>query len=330
MAADPIDAFWAWWAKHETLLADAMHHGPEAWFIEPMGRQVAALGDGLSWNFGPGRHAQHHFALSAGGDPALRVVAERWRQRGPGDGPRFEFHTARQPAAQPEELAFGRQGGPPFAFADLRFDASPDEARQRFHLTVHHPLFDGLSEEARMRLAFLALDHSLGEDAVETWVGAVEAVEAGPPGDAHDVRSLVALVAEAPQRWPEPAWGMFSATDPDSGQALVLGLCTSAKFLDDPLFDTLVQVRFPYEADEEGMPLPEERERVTALWAAVEAELGDAVRSLCRQTGAGLRVEWHYVMGEGDAKRALEAMAAELPGSGVHTIHDPGWRALPA
>src|SRR5688572_19616606 len=93
--SDAIDAFWTWWAQNADALERAIGDRSLPDWAPRISERVKAIDGRLDWEFGAGRRAPHYFCLSAKGDPVLRVLAERWRSRGPSDHPVFEFHASR-------------------------------------------------------------------------------------------------------------------------------------------------------------------------------------------------------------------------------------------
>jgi len=326
--ADPVAAFWQWWAAHRAEILGDLHNSRAGW-IQPLTARVHGIHADLDWEFGPGRRAKHLLALSANGDPRLRPTLERWRLAGPQDDPDFEFYTARQ-ASPGERDGAMEWNGIEVPYADFRFAVEARDHQQRWDIVVHHPKLAALGEAAP-NLVFVVLDDLLGEDGVETWMGGIDWTSEPPPDDALDVSALRSLVDGAEERWPELTWIVAQAAHPDTGARIVFSGCAAAKFLKEPLFDTLCMARLPFAADEEGMPLGEEKARVDGFEDALLAELGDRVRVWCRGTGNAERVMWIYLMAEnGPDRAALDRLAGEHPGH-VELMYswDPGWRALP-
>ncbi|MBT2548027.1 hypothetical protein, partial [Arthrobacter sp. ISL-65] len=99
-----ISAFWRWWsAEGVNLLNGAVTTGDYRDLPDTLDAMIKAIGPGLSWETAPGIRARHQFCVSGGGDPGLRVLAERWRRAAPAPTPMWEFAAARQ--RQPGMLA---------------------------------------------------------------------------------------------------------------------------------------------------------------------------------------------------------------------------------
>jgi hypothetical protein len=88
---DGILAFWSWWPTARTRIEHAITGGGfSSELVDEIGAHVDALG-GLDWELAPGAAAKHAFVVSANGDPALRVIAELWRQHGPAPDSTWEY-----------------------------------------------------------------------------------------------------------------------------------------------------------------------------------------------------------------------------------------------
>ena len=326
-----IEAFWMWWAENLDLLEhEVATAGAEATFITPLSAHVTAIHPDLDWEFGKGHTAQHHLCLSAKGNDRLRVIAERWRAAGPGDNDLFEFHCARQRlAGNPADMGLGF-GDVQLPFDQFRFALEQDDTRQRFHIVAHHPVFAEIDEEGRARMLFISLDNILGEDAVETWIGAIEGSADPAPEHAIGPEVLQRLVDGALERWPDRSWAIFRGTHPDTEMPMVLAACASHKYLLDPLFDTLCLVRIPYEVAQDGMPSPQTREWLDTFDDRASDAMGDQIRLLARETGNGARTVWIYLRAEnGPERRQIDGLIAEYEDATLTFHWDPGWRRMP-
>lgn len=331
MGLQAIRDFWTWWADARDHILEHIHDGHGADWIEPLSERVAAIDSGLQWEFGPGRVAEHHLAVTAAGDPRLRVKAEQWRAMGPGADARIEFHCARQRMAADPMGACLSFGELEVDFALLGVEVEVDDTEQRFHLVCRHPALEQVDSEHHLRILLVLLDNLLGEDALETWVGRITSGEGPPEGEELSVLELRGLLDGVAQRWPEHNYVIARAVDPDTELPLIYMGISSAKYLRAPLFDTLGVARLPYVVGLEGMPTPEEKARVDAFDQVVEDQLQGQVQVMCRRTGAGERVVWMVLLGEsGPGRMALEGLADAHPGHVELTFTwDPGWRGLP-
>ena len=330
MSNQAIADFWLWWAENRPRVLAGLHDQDADW-VRVFSEKIAAIDPALEWEFGRGREAAHHLAVSATGDPRLRVLAEKWRARGPAPDEAFEFHCSRQRMpSSPMEAAI-RFGDLHLDYAGLGFEVTIDDHVQRFHVVCRHPTLDAIPEEHRLRVVYVMLDNLLGEDALETWVGDIAVESSNTECVEVNAQELQSLVDSAPTRWPEHNWVVAQATEPESGQTLVYTGMASAKYLRAPLFDTMCVARLPYAPQDGGMPASEDLARVDGFHRVVEDRLQDEVMVLWRRTGAGERMLWMALMADnGPGRTALEALAEGHPGHVELTFSwDPGWRSLP-
>lgn len=331
-ASSDIADFWLWWADARQSVLDCYDGGAEPTFVAALSERVDAIHPDLQWEFGPGRDRPHQLTVTAVGDPALRVTANRWQAAAP-DDPNFEFYTARQ--RHPELMVSIDFGTGQVDFAAFRVGVRIDDDRQRFDLFVYHPQFSELHEDQIPQILWVVLDNALGEDAVVTWIGEVEWVRVLPQEtEGLEVWTLAELrdaVDDVASRWPEDAYVVARAVDRETGADLIYTGCRSAKYLRHPGFDTLCLARLPYADRGDGMPGPEEAARLDVFQDVLEAALGDQALVLCRSTGDGHRRIWMYLQAEnGPERRILEEHAAAHTGPvELRFSWDPGWRAYP-
>ena len=201
-AALAIREFWRWWLTARARFEAAIGDGGWAGLPDEMNRRVASIAPELEWEFCRGRQATHALVVSAAGSRQLRPLAERWYRAAPVADRTWEYHPARQadPRAFAHRLGFGDRE---LDLADLRFGYEPDDNRRQIDVSVYHPAFDQVAERDRDHVAFLALDWLLGEDAVEAWIGVIEATTDGSDaGDAGDgLRAAVGALADEPPLW---------------------------------------------------------------------------------------------------------------------------------
>jgi hypothetical protein len=191
-----IDAFWRWWPSVRPRLEASI--GGAGWdqrLIDEVDEHVSAIHPELSWELNPGRRAENAFCLSAHGDPDLRGVTERWVRSAPPADQGWEFHPSRP--ARPELTL--RIGEDEIAPAEVVCHFEIDEAAGTIDVTLHHPAFARLDDDARDHAAFLVLDGALGEDAVERWIGSIESLPTAPQA-AGPLSELVNLVGELSHR----------------------------------------------------------------------------------------------------------------------------------
>jgi hypothetical protein len=175
---DGIAAFWAWWAGRKYAVAAAIEAGTVVELVEEISSAVKAIDNGLAWELGPGHSAKHSFCVSSEGDISLRPTTQRWLISAPSPDETWEYLAARQGG----KLLVLEVGPAKLNQEDFRIGIVPDEGRRRLNVALFHPGHAGLPREAQLQSAFLFLDHCLGEDDVERWVGHVELAETEPAG----------------------------------------------------------------------------------------------------------------------------------------------------
>ncbi|WP_404385706.1 hypothetical protein LL946_05820 [Knoellia locipacati] len=249
-----IEAFWQWWTgEGARLTADAIAAGDPSHLVEPISSRVKAVDDRLAWELGPGRVAQHVLVVSPEGDPDVRAVARRWLRAAPepATDETWEYADARQRGTCDGSLAIGPHS---IRFSEVVVGAR----REGSHLdvSIHHPSFRDLPEQARQQVTMLALDEAIGENDVETWLGGITpAVEA--PLDGFPLAQLAPLVdglaAEHRDESGEPTWVLLQGQGPRGrviASAQVPLAATSA-----PELDRHVAVQVPFsDLTEDGLP----------------------------------------------------------------------------
>jgi hypothetical protein len=207
-AVDAIERFWVWWAGRSADLAAAFSAGrlPDE-MIEEIRTRVAEIDPRLDWEFGRGRGSEHHLCVSGDGDPELRVVAERWRRRGPHPDATWQFYAARQ-AADVAGCSLSFEGHE-IDLDSLRCGAEIDTAVERMHIAVHHPALAAIDDRVlALRITLIALDNALGEDDVERWIGSIDVVAKEPSG-AFLLADLPARVARLSRESTGDRWAIL-------------------------------------------------------------------------------------------------------------------------
>jgi hypothetical protein len=328
-AHSTIDPFWAWWASACAEVTEAVEAGRTERVEELIGPQVAAVHPDLEWEFGAGQAAKHLFVVSSGGRPELRPLAERWRRAGPGDDDAWEFRPSRQ--ADPNAFLSGHvmsAGGVEVNIAGVLARADVDDHRCRLDVSVYHPRFFEMTEHARAHLAFLVLDWAIGEDDVERWLGAVEAVTVEPL-DPISVSMLASVVEQAAERWAGDRWAVMEGWH---GQhRLMARIRHPLHRVDHPLFDQHVGVRLPY-ADmlPDGLPGEEALRDLRAFEEALVGRLGHSARLVAQETSVGERMLHLYGDSTASVVPLIEAMLGAYQGgtASVSGHDDPAWRLL--
>lgn len=188
--ADPIGAFWSWWSTSgATAVADAVTRRQPTDVNEELNERIAQISPDLEWELGPGLHAAHVLIVTAAGNPVQRAVARRWLRAAPPSDQTWEYADLRRPGPA---VTIQFDGLPPVATDESVVSIEPDSAS--VHVGVHHPVFASLSVDAQRRVTFLILDLVLGEEMVETWVGAIDTLPAPPRTPYRSIRCCL--------RWP--------------------------------------------------------------------------------------------------------------------------------
>jgi hypothetical protein len=322
-----IAEFWAFWQRSAAELEAAIEGGTLLDWVEEIQQRVEAVDEGLDWEFGAGRTAQHYFCVSAKGDPELRVVAERWRAAGPPDGPVFEFHASRPGTGAGNVVLQLDQAR--FGFADFRFQVEVDEARERVHVKVFHPVFADVDEKLRMTATFLVLDGVLGEDEVERWLGHIELLE-GPVDGLVDPEGLLGAVEALRSRSSGERFAVLQGTTA-AGKPVFVTANLAVKRVDHLLLDTHFALTLKLKsARPDGLTTREEADELNALEDELSAELGTDAVWLGRETAEGKRIVHYHAAGEGPVAARLAAWAAAHPAHEpqVEATRDPSWSTL--
>ena len=190
-----IAEFWSWWETdghdYAATLFDGDRQDPKALqsFARAVGDLIAPLD--LAFETGSGRVARHLLVVTAAGDPDLRAVADRWLAAAPAHDEAFEYAAYRQPVADPSGIKLVYEGTP-FDISDTTVVA--DVQGRTVDVAVTHPGFASAPEEVQGQVTFLFLDALLGEEAVESTIGAIS-WSGTPSPSAIPLLDLPALVA---------------------------------------------------------------------------------------------------------------------------------------
>lgn len=332
MSREAIDAFWAWWRGGASAgFAEAFDgpRAPDGELIGALSEHVAAIDPSLDWEFGSGRSSRHHLCLSAKGDPVLRVVAERWRKRGPEPDAVWEFYSARQGSrGEVSDLSL-EIAGVTVALGALTFRIEVDDSTERIDVVGHHPAFAALADEQLAKqILFIGLDNLLGEDGVERWIGGVDLSTTRPASaiSAHDLASAVdALAARATGE----RWAVLRGEI--EGRRIFVTLNRAIKRVDHLLLDMHVSVTLPLRAPTpEGLTTDEEAASLNRMEDELVAALGAHAVLIGRETGSGRRTLHLHVAEGGPARGILDRWAARHPDYpvAVDTEMDPRWNIL--
>jgi hypothetical protein len=306
-----IVEFWMWWDRARARVATAIADGTVEQLADEISSRVSAIHEDLQWELSPGRATEHSLVVAPGGDARLRATVARWLASAPAGDTLFEYYGARQ--ADDDVLASKIQiAGKELDLSELRFGFTVDDDAHDVDVSVFHPGFATLPEQARGQLTFLALDWALGEERVETWVGAVETALTPPP-NLRSGRELQAAVAELAARHAEPVFAILGAeTKRGPLMATVQLPLRSARW---PRFDTHVSVTTSFVKRDNGLPTEDALTQLRELEDRLEAALnGDGVM-IGHETCAGSRTIHVYVDGATHASDAVTGAARSGPAS---------------
>jgi hypothetical protein len=330
---DTIPAFWAWWTSEGAASCSAAiaDKAPER-IAEEMSRRVESVHRGLAWELAAGQLSAHRLVVTAEGNPDLRSVARRWLLAAPDADETWSYDDHRAPVEDPTGIALrGGPDAPDIGFADIVLSAR--KAGSRLDVTIHHPAFAQLPEEAQRQVAFLALDAALGENDTELWIGQI-GTALQPPIDGFGLLALRSLVAdlrrESLDQDGRPGWALLQGEGPEGP---VLAAARSPLHpLFGPMFTRHVAVLVPYAArTEAGLPAPESLEALRALEDRLDTAVGPDGLLAAHESSAGTRTFHLYVDPEAGAVDRVAEAVDDWPDGDVPvrvTDPDPGWEAV--
>ena len=330
-AVDRVDArarrFWSWWAGARDTVATAVEAGAATRLRSLVEPRVRDYHRELTWHVGPGPGARWMLVLSGSRHPALRGVAERWRMAGPADDGDWEYH----PAFPPEPGAFRS----PVRIGDLDLDpaqatalAVPDDQRFRLDLTVHHPVFEHLSDLSRSRVANVMVGWALGEDETDRWVGKISATTRRPL-DAVPLSLLSTVTAQLATRWGGERWATLEGSFDD--RRLIAAVRHPLHRVDYPLFDEHIAVRLPYtDTMSDGLPTERSLGDLLSFERNLADRLGDQALLVAQQTTSGERLLHFYADSTASPLPMIRAMLGGYVGPPVTVTaqDDPGWESI--
>lgn len=323
-----IDAFWQWWPRVSDAIAKGLTSGGLSQaLITAVNERVAAIDDGLDWEFGPGLAAQHHLCLSSKGDPVLRVIVERWRRQAPATDATWEFYGARQ--ANPRAGVTLMIGEHDLALDEMIVGVEEDEVRERLHLTVDHPAFAAIDDDdLKLRIAVIALDNTLGEDEVERWLGRIDLASSPieAPIALPQLRPRVERFARASTG---DRWSLLKGAI--DGAPIIVLVNTAIKRIDHLLLDThvtlTITIRAPTEA---GLVTGEEAMALDAMQDALVESLADEAVFIARETTRGRRVLHFHTMESGPSAAIIAPWRERHAEYAIEleVERDPRWEIL--
>lgn len=329
--AAAIAAFWAWWVEAGAAdAAQAVTAGTPEQLTGRLSAQVHTIDPRLAWELAPGVISEHQLVVTSEGDPETRGVARRWLLAAPAADAVWSYTDERPPADDPESVILSSDGAPSISFAEVRVGVTRDGSQ--LHVAVHHPAFASIPEQARAQVSFLALDTALGENAVELWLGSIDAVLDCPP-DALGLlglRSAVdALAHEYVDADGQSTWTLMQGTGPQG--PMLATAQTPLHALTAPHFTSHLEVTVSY-ADQtaEGLPGSESLTALRELEDELSRHLGRAGKVVAHESHAGVRVIHAYAEDAGPAAAGIRQSSRPplLESVQVKVTHDPGWEAV--
>ena len=323
--ADPIGAFWSWWsASGAAVVADSIARTEPTETSGLLTERIAEIHPDLEWELGPGLHAEHVLIVTAAGNPTHRAVARRWLRAAPPSDQTWEYADLRRPGPA---FTIRFDGLPPIPVDEAVVSVEPDAAS--IHVGVHHPVFPQLPIDVQRRVTFLILDLVLGEEMVETWVGAIETLTSAPD-DARPIEALLPEVAgfasEHTLEDGSPAWKMLEGTR--DGHRLIATAEYPLRSIRRPHLDTHAAVSIGYPVvREDGLPEAEMLDELRSFEDHLTDRLGGSGNLLAHETSAGTRILHYYTDGTTPAGAQLKAATTGWPHGAVTvtTTPDPAW-----
>ena len=324
MPNDTIADFWNWWRGAAPRFAEAFdtRRPLTADEIEEITSRVSSVQDGLVWEFGPGRGSRHALTVSAEGNIVLRRLTERLVQAGPAPDDTWEYYPARQPVPD-FSLAIA---GQTLDADQWRFVLDVDESRLLINLEAFHPKLKKLPKEASPQAGFIAVDQMFGEDAVETWFGALEFTDRDKrvKATARDVAATIERLAVQSR---EDLYAIAQGTDAE-GNPLFFTYNQRLKRLHHLFADILVEVELTLEhPTEHGLTTDDEATELNEIEDKVRAAASSIV-DVGRLTGRGRRNIYFYAEDALAVRQRIEATLGACTNKTfeVRTRPDPEWR----
>jgi hypothetical protein len=329
--ADLIGEFWGWWETTGAAeIAEAISLRDLTAAGAVLSDRVRRIHPNLDWELGRGLHAQHVLIVTAAGDPGTRGIARRWLRAAPTSDDVWEYADMRRPSP---DAGIKFDGMPLVSIDAALVTIEPDRREAALHVEVHHPTFPTLPDELRKRVTFLLLDLVLGEELVETWIGAIStAIE--PPAHAVPISELLPAVASFAAAHVAddggPSWRLMEG-ETAAGDRLVATAMVPLRSIQMPHLDTHVAVEVPYKAArEDGLPQDETLSHLRDFEDHLTNRLGDSGRLLAHETAAGSRILHYYVDGTTPAAAQLQAAVTGWPDGPVtlDVSADAGWEGV--
>ena len=328
-----IAAFWVWWTQKGALACgaalDADDHDT---LVAVLARRIDAMEAGLSWEVGPGPLGGRLLVVSAGGNPDRRALARRWLLAAPepdGVSP-WEFSDQRPPVDDPVEAVLSTPSGDTIRLSDVLVAARQSGAH--LDVTLFHPLFADLAEEARLEVAFHSLDTTLGESSTELWIGELETTT-DLPRDGFGLDGLRTAVGNLRREYVDPdgnpAWVLLHGESPQG--PVIASAVVPLHPVTAPNLTHHVGVRVPYVGfAERGLPSATALRELGLLEDQLTSTLGPDGRVVAHETTNGVRLLHAYVDPTTSAPQRLKETVVDWSHGDVVTRvdTDPAWDAV--
>ncbi len=288
MFQDAIAEFWEWWATaRDEVDREIAEGGLYDDTIEEIGDHMWRIHPELNWQITGGVSAPHSLNLVWGGNRLLRLIAELWRRMGPPDDDRWEHHPSRLPFGLTPFEVKGVEIDP----SEVRFVVAEDPLYGRLDVTVAHAALYDLDEDDANDAAMHLLDATLGEDAVERWLGILDTVDELADGaPIFTARSVFERFAS------EALSDGWERVD-DQYDGVVLAQVNRAvkwiDHLDKPIYAEVTISAVT--TDEDGLPVALEQKRLDTIVADLVERLGDRAVILATAVGDGEETVHLYV-----------------------------------
>jgi hypothetical protein len=328
---EAVVAFWRWWESAGRALATGAGSVGGEDLVAALTPAVAGIHADLSWEISTGADGRHLLTVSAGGVPELRAVARRWRLAAPELDEQWDYSDLRPPFEGNLSDFQLEIGGRTYAVAEASADAYVRGVT--LDVSVFHPHFADLEEDDRRVVTYILLDQVLGEEAVETWLGAIDA-SAAPALDPVPIGGLRSVVASLREEHTtpdgRPHFAILQGTAPDGFPVLVLARIPLRPST-APHLDTYVGIAVPYaDRTPEGFPGPGSLDPLRALEDHVSERLGGSGEIVAVQSHQGLRVMHAYVDGTTPAAEQVRVAVQGWDQGQVQLEqrNDPAWSAV--
>lgn len=159
--------FWQWFKVNTDQLAQV--ETCEEPIANELHRRLNKVCKGLVFLFGPEIDGKKQFVVSAGGIRKLFPDVQRLVQVAP-DIPGWKIIAFRPPVKDINDFRL-RFGNAEFRANDVWFSIT--RSSDQFDLNVFVRIFDGVGQDVINQAAFLMLDHTIGEYAVETKINRI-------------------------------------------------------------------------------------------------------------------------------------------------------------